>query len=81
MKNCPRVECRRVSISMGAIYKAAYGTLSRRELCMGEAWLRVIFDPCALLLVLKQDIGAAGVITHKGILPIVVCQTWQTRGC
>ena len=30
MKNCPRVECRRVSISMGAIYKAAYGTLSRR---------------------------------------------------
>ena len=31
MKNCPRVECRRVSISMGAIYKAAYGTLSRRD--------------------------------------------------
>ena len=30
MKNCPRVECRRVSISIGAIYKAAYGTLSRR---------------------------------------------------
>ena len=30
MKNCPRVECKRVSISMGAIYKAAYGTLSRR---------------------------------------------------
>ena len=25
-----RVECRRVSISMGAIYNAAYGTLSRR---------------------------------------------------
>ena len=33
MKNCPRVECRRVSISMGAIYKAAYGTLSRRAMC------------------------------------------------
>ena len=31
MKNCPRVECRRVSISIGAIYKAAYGILSRRE--------------------------------------------------
>ena len=30
MKNCPRVECRRVSISIGAIYKAAYGILSRR---------------------------------------------------
>ena len=30
MKNCPRVECRRVSISMGAIYRAAYGILSRR---------------------------------------------------
>ena len=30
MKNCPHVECRQVSISMGAIYKAAYGTLSRR---------------------------------------------------
>ena len=36
MKNCPRVECRRVSISMGAIYKAAYGTLSRREICIGN---------------------------------------------
>ena len=35
MKNCPRVECRRVSISMGAIYKAAYGTLSRRVHCLG----------------------------------------------
>ena len=33
MKNGPRVECRRVSISMGAIYKAAYGTLSRRVVC------------------------------------------------
>ena len=33
MKNCPRVECRRVSIRMGAIYKAAYGTLSRRVTC------------------------------------------------
>eukprot|EP00731_Ephydatia_muelleri_P038175 Em0673g1a len=31
MKNCPRVECRRVSISIGAIYKAAYGILSRRD--------------------------------------------------
>ena len=24
MKNCPRVECRRVSISIGAIYKGRY---------------------------------------------------------
>ena len=31
MKNCPCVEGRRVSISMGAIYKAAYGILSRRD--------------------------------------------------
>ena len=31
MKNCPRVECRRVSISIGAVYKAAYGILSRRD--------------------------------------------------
>ena len=29
-----RVECRRVSISMGAIYKAAYGTLSRRGISL-----------------------------------------------
>ena len=27
-----RVECRRVSISIGAIYKAAYGILPRRDL-------------------------------------------------
>ena len=35
MKNCPRVECRRVSISMGAIYRAAYGILSRRDMKIG----------------------------------------------
>ena len=36
MKNCPRVECRRVSISISAIYKAAYGILSHHGRC--EYW-------------------------------------------
>ena len=36
---------------------------SDKQLCMGEVWLRVIFDSCALLLVLKQDIGVAEGIT------------------
>ena len=29
--NCPRVECRRVATIIGAIYRTAYGTLSRRD--------------------------------------------------
>ena len=48
MKNCPRVECRRVSISMGAIYKAAYGTLSRRENSFHAAYPSHILSHCLM---------------------------------
>ena len=42
MKNCPRVECRRVSISIGAIYKAAYGILSRRAISAAKVTYTII---------------------------------------
>ena len=33
VKNCPRVKCRRVSANIGVIYRAAYGSQSRRVYC------------------------------------------------
>ena len=33
VKYSPRVECRHISINIGAIYRAVYGILSRRDVC------------------------------------------------
>ena len=38
VKNCPRVECRRVATNIGVIYRTAYGTLSRREWSVTVTW-------------------------------------------
>ena len=61
MKNCPRVECRRVSISIGAIYKAAYGTLSRRDAygtCMNHNFKRsVSLQKCGLVCWTSESRG------------------------
>ncbi|KAL5479605.1 hypothetical protein EMCRGX_G023152 [Ephydatia muelleri] len=69
MKNCPRVECRRVSISMGAIYKAAYGTLSRRA---SDAQARVSkmfsISSCTVKrwAAAWEDTGEEALIDHRG---------------
>ena len=60
MKNCPRVECRRVSISMGAIYKAAYGTLSRRA---GRAMSHRVTSRC-LASICEQALKVEIIVLH-----------------